>query len=344
MPIHHPFLFTSLRMPFAGGRRIRWLLAVSAALTMGARGDLISLQFGAGDLEFDMVFTRVGEPGNFADETGAPNPVGSVPYAFYMGRHEVSEKMVSVANSVGSLGISFDSRYEEKPATGVSWNEAARFVNWLNTSHGFSPAYKFDVQPGEAGYSANANIALWSNADPGYNPDNPFRNAGAIFVLPTVDEWYKAAYFDPNKVGGPGYWNYATRSDSAPNAIAGNGGAGTAVYNQPQVQGPADITSAGGLSAYGTTAQGGNVWEWVETAFDGVNSTTNESRAFRGGGWNSGSVSLASNLRNPGGPSAATGNLGFRVSMVPEPIETAGVTTLTLLGFLLWRRHSMSRT
>ncbi len=343
MPIHRLFFFTSPRTPFAGGRRIRWLLAASATLTTAAHGDLISLQFGAGDVDFDMIFTRVGDPGNFADETGAPNPVGSVPYAFYMGKYEVSEKMVTVANSVGNLGISFDSRYEEKPATGVSWNEAARFVNWLNTSHGFSPAYKFDIQPGEAGYSANANIALWSNADPGYNPDNPFRNAGARFVLPTVDEWYKAAYFDPNKAGGPGYWNYATRSDSAPNSIAGNGGSGTAVYNQPQTQGPADITSAGGLSAYGTAAQGGNVWEWNETAFDGVNSTTNDSRTFRGGGWNSGSASLASNLRNPAGPSAATGNLGFRVSMVPEPIETAGVTTLTLLGFLLSRRHSMSR-
>jgi formylglycine-generating enzyme required for sulfatase activity len=38
-----------------------------------------------------------------------------------------------------------------RPATGVSWNEAARYVNWLNTSNGLAPAYKFATQPGEVG-------------------------------------------------------------------------------------------------------------------------------------------------------------------------------------------------
>jgi hypothetical protein len=65
----------------------------------------------------------------------------------------------------------------------LSWNEAARFINWLNTSSGSAPAYKFAVQPGEAGYSANANIELWTVGDPGHNPNNLYRNGLARYFL-----------------------------------------------------------------------------------------------------------------------------------------------------------------
>ena len=35
--------------------------------------------------------------------------------------------------------------------------------------------------------------------------------------MTSEDEWYKAAYYDPNKNGvGPGYWLYPTKSDTAP--------------------------------------------------------------------------------------------------------------------------------
>ena len=36
------------------------------------------------------------------------------------------------------------------------------------------------------------------------------------YVLPTEDEWYKAAYYDPAMPGGPGYWEYPTCSDMPP--------------------------------------------------------------------------------------------------------------------------------
>ena len=69
----------------------------------------------------------------------------------------VSEDMINKANTLGSLGITLVARGANKPATSVSWNEAARFVNWLNTSRGHPPAYKFNSQPGEAAcYSASA--------------------------------------------------------------------------------------------------------------------------------------------------------------------------------------------
>jgi sulfatase modifying factor 1 len=45
---------------------------------------------------------------------------------------------------VRGLEITKDTRGPNKPATNISWKEAARFVNWLNTSTGGFAAYKFN--------------------------------------------------------------------------------------------------------------------------------------------------------------------------------------------------------
>jgi hypothetical protein len=202
--------------------------------------------FGGG--AFTMDFVDIGNTGNGDDIHGAG--YGGVDYSYRMGVNEVSESMIGSYNSLsGGPVISLDSRGVDKPATSVSWNEAARFVNWLNTSSGYSAAYNFSTG------GANDKIALWTGADAGFDVNNPFRNSNAHYFLPSEDEWYKAAYYDPSANGGTGgYWDYGTGSDSAPTAVAG--GASGAVYGG-QV-GPADITNAGGLSAYGTMAKNGN--------------------------------------------------------------------------------------
>jgi hypothetical protein len=124
--------------------------------------------FGSGDNVFDIECVPIGDPGNPADTTGSPNPAGSVDYVYNIGKYEISRDMVSKASAAGNLGITLYPMGRPRlamPATGVSWNEAARFVNWLNTSNGHSPAYKFSTQPGDAGYSSNENILLWELAD-----------------------------------------------------------------------------------------------------------------------------------------------------------------------------------
>jgi formylglycine-generating enzyme required for sulfatase activity len=160
-----------------------------------------------------------------------------------------------------------------------------------------------------------------------------FRNSLAKYVIASSNEWYKGAYGSPN-----GTWfNYPTGSDSAPTAVAGGTAANTAVYNGQS--GPADIFSAGGLSAYGTMGQGGNVWEWMETAYDGTNDTAGEIRELRGGSWYYfGGIDFDASLRNLNYP--ADGNLGvigFRVASVPEP-STGLLVVLGLSGLLLRRR------
>jgi formylglycine-generating enzyme required for sulfatase activity len=279
-----------------------------------------------------MEFVTIGNPGNAADTTGSPNPAGSVAYTYSIGKYEVSRDMITKANSAGSLGItladmtSYGGNGVNRPATGITWYEAAKYVNWLNTSTGGTAAYKF----------VGGTFQLWSAGDAGYNANNLFRNSNAKFWLPSVDEWYKAAFGNLN-----GTWNnYATGSDSAPTAVASGTAANTAVYksNPVVLTGPADITSAGGLSPYGTMGQGGNVWEWNETAQDGINNTVTEYRGTRGGQYGSLSNNISSSVNGANLPTHQDVVTGFRVASVPEP-SALSLLAIGLGGLALVRRR-----
>ena len=211
-------------------------------------------------------------------------------------------------------------------------------MNWLNTSQGFQPAYKFALQPGDVGYAVNANIQLWQSGDLGFDSSNPFRNSLAHYFLPSVDEWYKAAYYDPNANGGlGGYWNYPTGSDKDPTAVSGGTAAGTAVYNQLDSQGPADITKAGGLSPYGVMGMGGNAREWEETEIDLVNNNHLYLRGVRGGYWYFAPWDLRVEFRHSFAPGIENGLIGFRVASIPEPSSLL-LGALGMSGLLWWRR------
>ena len=108
-----------------------------------------------------------------------------------------------------------------------TWFEAAQFINWLNIEQGFSPAYKFNEGPLDSrGNPTPMEFALWVPDDAGFNPDNPFRNQAANYVLPSVDEWYKAAYFDPTTRE---YFEFAMETNAQPLRVASGTDSGTAV-------------------------------------------------------------------------------------------------------------------
>jgi formylglycine-generating enzyme required for sulfatase activity len=295
------------------------------------------ITFGTGANTFQMEFVTIGNPGNPADTTGTPNPAGSVGYEYGIGKYEVSEGMINRFNASQSLQIITNNRGTNKPATGVSWNEAARFINWLNTSSGGFAAYKFTTG------GVNDGISLWTTSDTlDYDATNPYRSKRTTFALPNFNEWYKAAYYDPfNTV----YYNYATGSDTVPISVASGTTSGTAVYNG--LLGPADVTQAGGLSPYGVMGLGGNAWDWEENSTDFLNNTSSANRGIRGGSWVHGPVELRANWRNnlPANAKTADGNVGFRVAMVgtsrsavPEPSTMVIGTMLGLWGILGKRR------
>ena len=294
-------------------------LALLASLPLAA--PTLADTFGTGANTFSIDFVTIGDPGNSGDLTGSPYNGGAVAYEYRIGKYEISEDAIDKANALGGLGISHDGRGANKPATSISWFEAARFVNWLNTSTGGMPAYKFDI---------NGDFQLWEPGDAGYDPNNRYRNSQAQYVLPSAHEWYKAAYFDPVT---DTYFDYPTGSDTVPDGIDFVGDpVFDAVYRDPDANAqPNDISNVGVLSPFGTAGQGGNVFEWLETAFDLVNDLPGKQRGLRGGGWTStSSVLQALNSGIGTLPAFTSDKAGFRVLHIPEPSSLA----LTAFGAL----------
>ena len=160
-----------------------------AAVCQTSRSQTITTEiFGSSTNAFDIQFVEIGNPNNSADTTGRPNSVGSVAYTYNLGKYEISRDQIAKANIEGGLGItlqdmaSFGGNGAARPASGISWNEAAIFVNWLNTSTGNTAAYKFDE---------NGSLQSWSAGQ--YSGNNTFRHKNAYYFLPTRDEWYKGA-------------------------------------------------------------------------------------------------------------------------------------------------------
>ncbi|MEM8944756.1 MAG: SUMF1/EgtB/PvdO family nonheme iron enzyme [Planctomycetota bacterium] len=291
--------------------------------------------FGSGENAFDIEFVAVPSvgtfdvrpcgrcpietrPGNRPDTSTTVNGVGSVPYDYRIGKFEISEAIIDAANVLGDLRITHDNRGPNKPATSIDWFEAARFVNWLNLERGFASAYKLD---------STDRIQLWQPEDDGFNPANQIRNSHARYFLPSIDEWHKAAYYD---IATDDYNQFPTGS-SSPSPVSSGTIENSAVFQQGSV-GPADAISAGGLSPYGTMAQGGNVFEWQDSP----------SIRFAGGYWDSALISLFASSNGGGGaanPSTSDDRVGFRVAFVPEP--TSGVLSLMVVVLRLSLRREV---
>ncbi len=137
------------------------------------------------------------------------------------------------------------------------------------------------------------------------------------------------------------YFDYATGSNTVPAAVASGDGTGLngnneAVYGQDFARGPANITSAGGLSPYGIMGLGGNVREWEETSYIQNNSSGSSVRGIRGGNWSVSSLSLSSSTRNDFNPAFEDLSIGFRVASLSSSAaavrEPGSFAVLTLLG------------
>ena len=294
-------------------------------------------------------YVNVGNINNAADSTG----YGAVGYAYQIAQNETTISQyaeflnavamtdtyglysvgmttsyiygISQSGTSGSYSYSVNPGSWNKPITYVSWFDAARFCNWM--------------QNGQGSGSTETGAYTLNGAMSGIIT----KNVGATVWIPSEDEWYKAAYYDPNKGGAGvgGYWRYPTQSNTmTTNDIGVTGAAnfydanGYAVYTGSGA-GTWGITDVGAYgansdSAYGTNDQGGNVWEWNDTIISG------SSRVLRGGRWGDLDYLMASPYSGSGGPSIEDGNIGFRVASVPEP--SCMVLTILASGMLVTRR------
>ena len=162
-------------------------------------------------------------------------------------------------------------------------------------------------------------------------------------MIPSEDEWHKAAYHKNDGVTG-NYFGYPTSSDAAPgqdmaDVSGNNANSYTSPFTYPIDSGKY-TTVVGEFqnsdSPYGTFDQGGNVWEWIDGI---VQSRYGSCRGLRGGSFASDGPSdpLRASARYDGvGPLHTHSDFGFRVARVPEP---ASMLMLGLGGLTLLRRR-----
>lgn len=299
-------------------------------------------------------WATVGNPGNSPNpDVNVTTPSGSVDYIYLLSVTEVTnshyaEFLNAVAQSdpnelyntnmatsssggilqsgsPGSFSYTVKQDFGTKPVNFVSYFDAMRFVNWLENGQGTGGT--------ESGAYTIANGLTES------------RNANAQYVLPSRDEWYKAAYHNSADGIGDDYFRFATQSNTAPSQSTAspsgdvaNPGANVANFGNGAIwnggSNVVSVASAGVLSqsSYGTFDQAGNVWEWTEETFD---LTT---RIIRGGGFTSNPGTLASDFVTGISPGTEGPNYGFRVAyVVPEP--TAMSCVVVALGLLGSRRQ-----
>jgi len=325
-----------------------------AVFVLSSRADVFNMGSGQKSVEF----VAVGNAGNAADSlTG----LGTVAYNYNLGKYDVTAaQYVEFLNAVaktdtydlyntemsgasycniqraGALGsYVYSTSTPDRPVNFVSFGRATRFCNWLANGQPTGVQDATTTEDGSYalnGATENASLLLVK------------RKANARYVLPTENEWYKAAFYDPNKADGPGYWLYPTCSDTVPTAATPPGSnAGSANYKS--VAGGLTDVGAYTYSAgpYGTFDQGGLLYQWTDTfmttpytGFAAMNSS------FLSGD----SAQLRSNNKvYPWSPIREYNFLGFRVAMVPEPsaitlLWAAGITALGMVGWRMRKTDS----
>jgi sulfatase modifying factor 1 len=285
--------------------------------------EAITIAHGGNSVDID--FVDIGNAGNtgqtYTDSIFQPNNQtythGAVAYDYKIGKFEITADQWAAVIAADSVVGNAGDWSGSQPTASSSWYEAAKFANWLTSGNALQGAYGFSDATTFTGVDRATALTTY----------------GTIYVLPSEDEFYKAAYL---KSDGSGYTLYAT-GDSVPTA-------GTdANYNSANSE-PWNVGS-GTAENNGTYDMGGNVYEWGESAFAGGEPTGGESRVLRGGFWNNDSSVLQSSGRDLFSPDFENNAIGFRVASVsaavaavPEP-SSVGLLVIGAMGCVLRRKR-----
>ena len=185
----------------------------------------------------------------------------------------------------------------------ISWFSAARFANWMNNG----ATKDADTESGAyALQNATSGVFL--------------KEKNATWWIPSEDEWYKAAYYDPTKLLVGGYHTYPNRSDAEPKKELPPGGANSANYDgiMPDKR---KITPVGAYtqskSYYGTFDQGGLVWQWNDAVYsDQLGKPLN--RGMRGASWSLGLLNISKLSPRDYPPTYEDDDSGFRLACAPQ--------------------------
>jgi hypothetical protein len=257
-----------------------------AALSVTALTAMPCLGGGVPDYGFDWV--TIGAPGN-RDTIPSEVPslpdrqIGGVAYEYRLTRTEVTvgqwfefaqayvrwhPEAADNSELTGFfIGVHFDGTLFTFPslisAPNVqSWRMAARFCNWLHNGKADNPA---------AFESGAYDAATFTENPDGTQNDQREHSPGALFWIPTHDEWVKGAFYDPNRYGEGqgGYWRYPNTSNTVPvSGLPENGGETNAGMGMPFERYPMPVGSYPDVqSPWGLLDVSGGETEWTESIF-----------------------------------------------------------------------------
>ncbi|MHC4562529.1 MAG: SUMF1/EgtB/PvdO family nonheme iron enzyme [Planctomycetota bacterium] len=343
------------------------MMTVVLCMVMGApagtRADLSGDVVVDFQTTMDMPLMNVTDLGNAPDTRYnldvRPGGFGSVNYAYSIGKFEVTAgqyceflNAVATTDTYGlystlmwernsgckiqrigapeSYVYSVGPDWADRPVNYMSWWNAARFCNWLTNG---MPTGAQDLSTTEDGSYFLNGLTSAVGLD---SITRKLPSEGGQYYLPTDDEWYKAAYYNPSA---DAYYDYPG-ADSTPNndlidpdpgnnANYVNSSDGDYVLGYPLYR-----TEVGefenSASEYGTFDQAGNLHEWTEAIVEAGR------RGVRGGSYNEQESRLHAAHIETGFLPHGYDITGFRIVYVPEP---ATLILLAMGGMAILKRR-----
>ncbi len=265
---------------------------------------------------------------------------GAVSYNYWMGQKEITYDQFSAASGIFGGSVSEDtwvgSLGGSAPAVNVSWNEAAQYCNWLTSGNINNGAYTIDGSGKVTAATDHSGAGMTTLVS----------TYGYVFVLPTEDEWYRAAYFNS---GSSTFSLYANGTGTPP--VDGV----DSVYNAASPW----AAGSGNPEQNGTYDMMGNVWEHMEAANSIADPGTvsrepldfgdsAQEMVYRGGAFYYGESGLRKDVNELAqGREFELDVIGFRIVAIPEPgtISLMSLSTVSLfLTRTIRRRKRMGMT
>ncbi|MBK7404970.1 MAG: SUMF1/EgtB/PvdO family nonheme iron enzyme [Phycisphaerales bacterium] len=322
----------------------------SLAHALGLVGALALVAGIASAQGYGIDWVTIGNPGNDAypgDDQGNMAGRGRVDYEYRIGRDEVTTaQWMEFVNTYSTRsddytffgepvfwGAEPDPTYDGPgrrwrlrsdvaspdmlPVGGISWREAAMLCNWLHNGK------SSDLAAIEDG--AYDTSTFTKNGDGTFN-DQRTHHPDARFWIPTLDEWIKAAHYDPDRYGDgqAGWWEYSIMSDESPvYAPPGEGQANAGFQLSGWAEWDIPLGAYASVqSPWGLLDVAGGTQEWTEEVFFDDHPTN---RALEGSYAGSEAPiaeidDRASRLGSTQPPWSAGGYEGLRlVTVVPSP-------------------------
>lgn len=299
--------------------------------------------------EFATITHAGNRPANAAEAPEFPYfPLGSVGYEYRISRTEVTVgQWIEFCTAYGRW-VPPEQQFEmtgrfvfRDPGTGVysgrpdlpaemGWRFAARYCNWLHNGK-VNERWAFE----SGAYDTSTFLTLPN----GTFTDQLTPTPGARFWIPSLDEWIKAAHYDPNRYGPgvEGYWLYGNGSNTPSRpGLPSEGGETLAglrpsgslpflpVKSFPHVQSP-----------WGLWDVSGGVSEWTGTAVERYARYGKGTASYSFLSWPD--EDRLDNMGPTNSPVQAVN--GFRIASSVPSIGTVAPIVLVFPGWLRQRRR-----